>query len=245
MDHVVPRGPRWYRCGAVSAARRVDPPVALSIQIALPVVHQPPPTLEQIRARIRPLDVVRHHVRQCRLDDLPRMVGPRGRPVRNGPRPRSRGATASSATSTPRSACHSASGTPDRCRRRASARPRGSPPPARRAEPRCSRFAFLRSADIVHTRPATSISSHVASRTSADLAAVSTRNSNASLTGGAAEPDVRSVSTAAATSPWGSASRCVTMSSCGPRTGRCGRKGCLCRRFIAINHSSTVPAFSC
>ncbi len=40
----------------------------------------------------------------------------------------------------------------------------------------------------------------VASRTSAERGAVSTRNSNASRTGGVAEPDVRTVSTAAATS---------------------------------------------
>ena len=53
---------------------------------------------------------------------------------------------------------------------------------------RCSRFAFIRVAAIVHTGPAVSTSSHVASRTSADRAAVSTRNSNASLTAGARTP---------------------------------------------------------
>ena len=47
---------------------------------------------------------------------------------------------------------------------------------------RCSRFIFMRSAAMVHTRPVVSISSHVASRTSPDRAAVKTRNSNASLT---------------------------------------------------------------
>ena len=54
----------------------------------------------------------------------------------------------------------------------------------RQSGTRCSRFAFIRRAGTVHTRPATSISSHVASLTSAERAAVSTRNSNASLTAG-------------------------------------------------------------
>ena len=70
---------------------------------------------------------------------------------------------------------------------------------------RCSRFTFIRVAEIVHTRPAVSISSHVASRTSPESAAVSTRNSNASLTAGAADADARTVAIAAATSLWGSA----------------------------------------
>ena len=61
---------------------------------------------------------------------------------------------------------------------------------------RCSRFAFIRSAEIVHTRPATSISPHVVSRTSADRPAVSTSSSNASLTAGVAESDARTVATA-------------------------------------------------
>ena len=86
---------------------------------------------------------------------------------------------------------------------------------------RCSRFAFIRAAEIVDTRPAVSISSHVASRTSPDRAAVSTRNSNASLTAGCADLDARTVSTAAATSLWGSACICFTMSFCGPSTLTC------------------------
>ena len=44
---------------------------------------------------------------------------------------------------------------------------------------RCSLFAFILPAETVHTAPPTSISSHVASRTFPDRAAVSTRNSNA------------------------------------------------------------------
>ena len=61
------------------------------------------------------------------------------------------------------------------------------------------RSARLPSA-IVHTAPAASISSHVASRTSPDLAAVSTRNSNASLTARYVDFESRTVSIAAATS---------------------------------------------
>ena len=178
----------------------------LILKVLRPVVHQQPPPLEQVRPRIRRLHLVRHHMRQRRLDDLPRMVGPLRRPVpeaRPGSRAqqfRSRAVGASSAASTPRLAARSASETP---RRR--------PPPSARAAARisttsphsgtrCSRFAFIRAGAFVQTRPDTSISSHVASRTSADRAAVSTRNSNASLTAGAAESDVRTVSTAAATS---------------------------------------------
>ena len=53
----------------------------LPVEISRPVVHQPPPTLEQVRPRIRRLHLVGDHVRQRRLDDLPRVVGPLGRPV--------------------------------------------------------------------------------------------------------------------------------------------------------------------
>ena len=104
-------------------------------------------------------------------------------------------------------------------------RRRGDPPPARhrdtspvrspsfRAASRTSsarsqsatlsRFAFIRAAGTVHTAPAVSTSSHVASRTSPDRAALSTRNSNASLTAGCATPPLNrplTVSMAAATS---------------------------------------------
>ena len=125
----------------------------------------------------------------------------------------------------------------------------GLPPPSARAASRtssarlhsgtrCSRFIFIRWADSVHTRPGTSISSHVASLASADRAAVSTRNSNASLTTGAA-PDARTVSMAAATSLWGSASRCVTMLFCGPSAGRTRSQGLSCRMSNAMAHSIT------
>ena len=56
----------------------------------------------------------------------------------------------------------------------------------RHSRTRCSRFAFIRAAEIVRTRPAVSISAYVASRTSPNRAAVNTRNSNASLTAPAA-----------------------------------------------------------
>ena len=46
MDHVVPQGPRWYRFGAVSVARRTR--AGASIQIARPVVHQEPPPLDEL-----------------------------------------------------------------------------------------------------------------------------------------------------------------------------------------------------
>ena len=51
---------------------------------------------------------------------------------------------------------------------------------------RWSRFIFIRVAGMVHTWSAVSISSHAASRTSPDRAAVSTKNSNASVTAGGA-----------------------------------------------------------
>ena len=74
-------------------------------------------------------------------------------------------------------------------------------------------------AGMVYARPARSVSSHVASRTYADRAAVNTRNLNASLTAGCANFVARTVSMATATSLCGSACRCATMSFCGPSTG--------------------------
>ena len=58
---------------------------------------------------------------------------------------------------------------------------------------------------MVQTWAVVSISSHVASRTSPDRAAVSTRNSNASLSAGCADVEPRTVSMAAATSLCGNA----------------------------------------
>ncbi|MCY4584279.1 MAG: hypothetical protein OXE50_16015, partial [Chloroflexi bacterium] len=79
----------------------------------------------------------------------------------------------------------------------------------------------------------------MASRTSADRAAVSTRNSNANLTAGCPDFDVRTVSMAVATSLWGSANRCVTMSFCGPSTGSTRSHGLSFRMSRAMAHSST------
>ena len=81
-----------------------------------------------------------------------------------------------------------------------------------------------------------SISSHVASRTSPDRAAVSTRNSNASLTASVAL-DARTVPTAAAMSRWGNARMWRTTSRCGPRTGPMRSHGLSVRCSMAMLHS--------
>ena len=46
-----------------------------------PIVHEPPPPLEQVRPRVRRFDLVLDDMRQRRLDDLPRMVRLLGGPV--------------------------------------------------------------------------------------------------------------------------------------------------------------------
>ena len=109
----------------------------MSTELGGPIVHQPPPTLEQVGACVNGLDLVLDHVRQRRLDDLARMVCLLRRPV------------------------------PER-------RPEGV-------------------------------------RHSGD----------------------------AATSRWGSASRCVTMSFCGPSTGSTRSQGLSFRRSMAIARSRT------
>ena len=50
-------------------------------QIGRPVLHEPTPTLEQIRAPVRRLNLVVHHMRQRRLHDLSGMIRLFGRPV--------------------------------------------------------------------------------------------------------------------------------------------------------------------
>ena len=50
-------------------------------KVRFPVVHQPPPTLEQVGASVGRLGLVADHVRQRCLDHLPRVVGLLGRPV--------------------------------------------------------------------------------------------------------------------------------------------------------------------
>ena len=52
-----------------------------AIQIPHPVVHQPTAALEQVGARVGRLGLVAHHVRQRRLDHLPRVVRPLRRPI--------------------------------------------------------------------------------------------------------------------------------------------------------------------
>ena len=50
--------------------------LALAADIGCPVVHQQAPTFEQVGARVGRLGLVPHHVRQRRLDHLPRVVCP-------------------------------------------------------------------------------------------------------------------------------------------------------------------------
>ena len=120
--------------------------------------------------------------------------------------------------------CGSASGVPP-SRAKTS---RVSPRPEVRASPRismarghsgtrCSFFAFMRVAGTVHAPPVRSISDHTAHRTSPHLAAVSTRNSKASLATGIASEE-RTFASAKATSRCGKARMCRTTASCGPRT---------------------------
>ena len=97
----------------------------------------------------------------------------------------------------------------------------------------------MRAAGSVHIRPARSISAHSAPRVSADRAAVSTRNSNASFTAGRA-PDLRTASTAAPTSRWGSARMCRTRSRWRPSTSPMRPHGLSGRCSIATAQSITV-----
>ena len=50
-------------------------------QVRSPIVHEPPPPLEQVGPGIGHLDLVLDHVRERRLDDLAPMVRRLGRPV--------------------------------------------------------------------------------------------------------------------------------------------------------------------
>ena len=110
---------------------------------------------------------------------------------------------------------------------------------------RCSRFAFMRGAGMVHTRSSMSISSHRAPRTSPERAVVSTRNSNTSLTIGRAD-EARTAATAAATFSCGSARMCLTMAFCGPRTGPSRSHGLSARYCIAMAHRAACrPSLLC
>ena len=56
------------------SARRLVGRSARSIQVRRPIVYQPLPTLEQVGTGVGGLDLVLDHMRQRRLDDLPRVV---------------------------------------------------------------------------------------------------------------------------------------------------------------------------
>ena len=104
---------------------------------------------------------------------------------------------------------------------------------------RCSRFDFMRLAGIIQTLAGRSVSSHLAPRTSPDRAAVSTRNSNASLTAGVA-PEPHILPIAPATSPCGTARMCSTTLCCWPRTGPSRPQGLSPRYSMATAQSITA-----
>ena len=54
---------------------------ARPVKVGRPVVHEPPPPLEQVRPRVGGFDLVLNDMRQRRLDDLARVVGLLRRPV--------------------------------------------------------------------------------------------------------------------------------------------------------------------
>ena len=207
------------------------------------IVHEPPPPLEQVRAGVGRLDRILDSVRQRRLDDLARMVRLLGRPVRKLDR-NPCGTQAMPQRASSRRSCGTASRRPLRlgntsgpspsvraAARIASARPHSGT--------RWSRFIFIRVAGMVHTWSAVSISSHAASRTSPDRAAVSTKNSNASVTAAAR---LTSAPSRAPRRPPGAATPacCCTMLRWGPSTGPTRSDGLSVRRFMAMAHSSTV-----
>ena len=122
---------------------------AVAIDVGRPLVHEPPPALEQVRTRIGGLDFVLDHVRERHLDNLARVIRFFGCPVPEGgpePSPSVRAASRISAA-------------------------------RRHSGTRCARCAFMRAAGMVHTRSDVSISAHSAPRTSPHRAAVSTSSS--------------------------------------------------------------------
>ena len=211
---------------AASAVARPAASAAVAGEVLGPVVHQPPPALEQVRPRVGRLDLVLNDVGERRLDHLPRMVGLLGRPVPERraeamrQRRRPRGTGASSGTSTRLSTSRSASGTRGRRRRRASEPRRGLPAPGRTAGPGARASPSSVQPGIVHTAPAVSIS---VPRREPDLAGPRGRQHQKleRQPDGRLRPSPRPAPSrwAAATSLCGSACRCVTMSFCGPSTG--------------------------
>ena len=202
-------------------------------KVRLPVVHQPPPPLEQVRPCVGRFYLVLDHVSERRLDDLPRMVGLLGSPVpERGPE-----AWATAAIAWCWSICGivdmdigfpAPHGEHERTRPVAE-RPRGvedlQRPPAQR-NPVLTLRLHPRSGNRPHRRPRPS---RPTSR--AGLLPTGGRQHekfDASLTAGCGEPDVRTVSMAAATSLWeapAGASRCrfADRAPAGP-----GHTGCRC-----------------
>ena len=189
-----------------------------------------PPSRPSTAAAARTSRTARRPPRPCSRLDLARVVGLLRRPVpERQPETVRQGGDlvvlgASSGTSTTLSTSRSASGT--RRRFAVAERPRRVEDlqrPAAQRDPVLALRLHPRHRDRPH-RAGRSISSHVASRTSPDRAAVSTRNSNASLTAACAEP-FRTVSMPAATPLCGNACRSVTMSFCGPSTGTTRSQG--------------------
>ncbi len=96
----------------------------------------------------------------------------------------------------------------------------------------------MRDAGTVHTPSPRSISNHSAHRTSPHLAAVSTRDSKASLATGIPSV-VLAFRIPAPTSPCGNAFVCFTTRFCGPSTDRTRSPGLSVRYSIATANSNT------
>ena len=197
--------------GARESGRNVESRIqsvrlrTLQAKVGCPIVQQPPSSLEQVRSGAGCPDLIRHHMRQ---GHFARMVRQLRRPV---------------ATARPEAVRHGSDAQYlDQLRERP-LRER-FPAPTRAHQPiptlgsqalaqdlygataqrhTCSRFAFMRSAGTVQSAVARSTSSHVASRTSPDHAAINTWNSRASFVPIHAR-DARTALTASATSSSGS-----------------------------------------
>ena len=86
-DHPIETTRRASLHNGLSPVRRHHLP-ALPADVFGPVVHEPPPPLEQVRPRVRRLDLVMHHVRERRFDHLAWVVGVLGGPIaKGGPEP--------------------------------------------------------------------------------------------------------------------------------------------------------------
>ena len=63
---------------------RCDRLYALHVEVRGPIVHQPAPPLEQVRAGIGGFDLILDHVPERRLDDLARVIRSCARCARTG-----------------------------------------------------------------------------------------------------------------------------------------------------------------